>query len=327
LSKKFTARKQQNVSADHLSAAVQPIKVLLIEPKEGQPSYLRHLLDERYAVIHEPNPLRAWEMILMGFEADAALLSTDAEFVLTKQLLTWIRDGRLRKHLPLWTYTLGPEQKVSQVAALANPEHHLSGPQLLTALHSALASSLIASVTDESDYSLADHVPMQQVNGVALNGVQSEQSAAVLLWLINQQAQLTGKMLFVGQVTWHVDNHDGRLRPDRYGLMRQMLRSGDHMMCEDDGRFWLILDIQDELRATKVALRMAVALTRSTDPGSFPVAMGLSGCYVNGSAQLAARLCVDNLAAKPPGGQIEVSVDRWRFALPIRIAQALVTIG
>ncbi len=299
------------MNADQPTAAVQPIKVLLIEPFEGQPSYLRDLLDDQYLVTHESQPMRAWDMLMMGHQADVLLLSTDAEYAQLRQLLTWVRDSRLAAPVPVWTFTLGPDDKVNCVAELASPERHLRGPHLLSQIRRAL--NPIPMVVEPS-------FPSSAVNPVT----QSEPVDAVQMWLDNQQASLNQKMLFVGQVDWNSDQDDRFVRPGRYGLLRQMLRAQDDLISEDDGRFWMVIDMKDELIATRIALRMAVALTRSTDPASFPIAMGLSGCFVNGAAGEARQLCLKNLPSKPAHGHIDVSVDRWHFSLPIRVAQTLV---
>jgi hypothetical protein len=299
------------VNADQPTAAVQTIKVLLIEPLEGQPSYLRDLLDDHYLVTHEPQPLRAWDMLMMGHQTDVLLLSTDAEYPQLRQLLTWVRDSRQATPVPVWTFTLGPEDKVNCVAALARPERHLSGPHLLSQLRLAL------------DPALAIAVPATALTPVTDSALVETAPDAVQLWLNNQQASIGQKMLFVGQVDWNLDQDDLSQRPGRFGLLRQMLRAQDDLISEDEGRFWMVLDMNDELIATRVALRMAVALTRSSDPGRFPIAMGLSGCFVNGATAAARRLCLKNLPLKPAHGQIEVSVDRWHFSLPIRVAQTL----
>ncbi len=304
------------MSADQNSAAVQPIKVLLVEPQEGQKSYLRDLLDEHYEVTFESTPLRAWDRLVMGHQADILLMSTDGDRSQVSQLLTWIRDGKLKTDIPLWTFALGPEQPISSVLPLADPQRHISGPHLLTHLSKVL----------RIPEPYIEEVPQPQVVSIAESASQSVPSpklSAVRIWL-DTQAPSTGKMLFAGQVNWHVENEQGALRPARYGLLRRMLREQDGMLCENDRQFWLLLDMKDELRAARVALRMAVALTRSSDPGSFPLSMSLGGCYVNGNEEQAVQMCERGLVENPFAGQIHVNVDRWHFSLPIRVAQTLI---
>jgi hypothetical protein len=113
-------------------------------------------------------------------------------------------------------------------------------------------------------------------------------------------------------------------RPLRLALLKQQLRSGDDLMADNNGHFWLSLQTDNELKAIRVALRLAVALTRSSDPRHFVVGVALSGAYLGDDAAMAMQICRDTLPAIEPSGQLAVAVDRWKFSMPLLVAQALV---
>ncbi len=113
-------------------------------------------------------------------------------------------------------------------------------------------------------------------------------------------------------------------RPLRLALLKQQLRAGDDLMADDNGRFWLSLRTDNELKAIRVALRLAVALTRSSDPRHFVVGVALSGAYLGDDASTAMQICQDTLPDIEPSGQLAVAVDRWKFSMPLLVAQALV---
>jgi hypothetical protein len=113
-------------------------------------------------------------------------------------------------------------------------------------------------------------------------------------------------------------------RPLRLALLKQQLRAGDDLMADDDGQFWLTLRTDNELKAIRVALRLAVALTRSSDPRHFVVGVALSGAYLGDDASIAMQICQDTLPNIEPSGQLAVAVDRWKFSMPLLVAQALV---
>jgi hypothetical protein len=113
-------------------------------------------------------------------------------------------------------------------------------------------------------------------------------------------------------------------RPLRLALLKQQLRAGDGLMADNKGQFWLSLQTDNELKAIRVALRLAVALTRSSDPRHFVVGVALSGAYLSNDAAIAMQICQDTLPEIEPSGQLAVAVDRWKFSLPLLVAQALV---
>jgi hypothetical protein len=113
-------------------------------------------------------------------------------------------------------------------------------------------------------------------------------------------------------------------RPLRLALLKQQLRAGDDLMADDNGQFWLSLRTDNELKAIRVALRLAVALTRSSDPRHFVVGVALSGAYLGDDASTAMQICQDTLPDIEPSGQLAVAVDRWKFSMPLLVAQALV---
>jgi hypothetical protein len=113
-------------------------------------------------------------------------------------------------------------------------------------------------------------------------------------------------------------------RPLRLALLKQQLRAGDELMADDHGQFWLSLRTDNELKAIRVALRLAVALTRSSDPRHFVVGVALSGAYLGDDASTAMQICQDTLPDIEPSGQLAVAVDRWKFSMPLLVAQALV---
>ncbi len=113
-------------------------------------------------------------------------------------------------------------------------------------------------------------------------------------------------------------------RPLRLALLKQQLRSDDDLMTDDQGQFWLSLRTDNELKAIRVALRIAVALTRSTDPRHFVVGVALSGAYLSDDSTRAMQICKDTLPQIEPSGQLAVAVDRWKFSMPLLVAQALV---
>jgi hypothetical protein len=113
-------------------------------------------------------------------------------------------------------------------------------------------------------------------------------------------------------------------RPLRLALLKQQLRAGDDLMADSNGHFWLSLRTDNELKAIRVALRLAVALTRSSDPRHFVVGVALSGAYLGDDASIAMQICQDTLPDIEPSGQLAVAVDRWKFSMPLLVAQALV---
>jgi hypothetical protein len=113
-------------------------------------------------------------------------------------------------------------------------------------------------------------------------------------------------------------------RPLRLALLKQQLRAGDDLMADDNGQFWLTLRTDNELKAIRVALRLAVALTRSSDPRHFVVGVALSGAYLGEDPSIAMQICQDTLPIIEPSGQLAVAVDRWKFSMPLLVAQALV---
>jgi hypothetical protein len=319
------------LSADQPSPDAAKVRVLLVEPTDGQPSYLRDLLDDHYELTLESRPMRAWDRLLMGHQADALLISTDGDPVQLRQLLAQVRNGKLETRVPIWTFTLGPEDRVRALATLGDPQRHLSGPHLLTRLKQAL-EPIAESASSPSAHAplLPDPVVVESqsqqlepaADPVVRNALPSEMDP-VVLWLQNHAAGQTGKILFYGRVTWHLDNTSALARQSRFALTRQLLRQQDELLCQDPDQFWLLFDMKDELRATRVALRIAVALTRATDPGHFPLGIQLSGCFVNGSIDNAVQLCLRNQSVSSHAGQIQVDIDRWHFTLPIRVAQTL----
>lgn len=147
----------------------------------------------------------------------------------------------------------------------------------------------------------------------------------VLQWLEKHPNRDKAGILMLGKL--HFRSADASLadvpRPMRIALLKQKLRAQDDILADEQGRFWALLAVTDEMIAIRVALRLCLAMTRSSDPNHYAVGVGLAGAYINNSAEDAHRICEVTLPAFETNGQVAVAVDRWRFSLPMSVAQAL----
>ena len=148
-------------------------------------------------------------------------------------------------------------------------------------------------------------------------------SQVVYDWLSGRFKADDGWLILHGVLEQKVQGALGTKRPSRLAMLQQYLRKGDELLVEDDRLFWVAVRLNDELLGARLALRMAVKLMRSTDPGRLPTAVALSGMHLSSDAQTTIELCRRNLPSTDLAGDVSIAIDRWRFSLPIRVAQSL----
>jgi hypothetical protein len=152
-----------------------------------------------------------------------------------------------------------------------------------------------------------------------------DSKSLVLQWFDQHPHRDRAGILMLGKVYFRsLDESQSSLsRPLRIALLKQKLRSEDDILADEQGRFWALLAVKDEMIAIRIALRLCLAMTRSSDPNYYAVGVGLAGAYINNSAHDAHRICESTLPTFETNGQVSVAVDRWRFSLPMSVAQAL----
>lgn len=334
-------------------------RVLLIEG-EGEATSLSALLATTASVIKVASQENAWEKLLLDRSFDAVVCNVQATYAESVSLIAAIRASITQRIAKLAIFTIEPFAAVEPSAPTdwvkLGASGHFAGGLAVESLQLALygpnsvGPSNISADNISPDNDSPDKVGRTNASAAKLQSEHTTKlqaseklnpsetslpranpissataipTQAVRDWLKDRFNPNDGWLILHGALEQRVMGETGPRRPSRLAIIQQYLRRGDELLVEDERLFWIAVRVNDELLGARLALRIALKLMRSSDPGRLPIAVAISGSCLSENPEAAVDLCRRNLPVVSQAGDVSIAIDRWRFSLPIRVAQTL----
>lgn len=303
-------------------------RVLLIEGQSESASLLPAMVGAAFVVkvISQDN---AWEKLLLDASFDAVVCNVQAMHAESLSLIAAIRNSMTQRIARLAIFTVEPFAGAELNAATdwvkLGASGHFTGGAAFESLRLALygpkeIANLGIPVAPDPNATLA---PILNADVTPSVGASPKARQVVHDWLKDRFNPEHGWLILHGALEQRVLGESGPRRPARLAIVQQYLRKGDELLVEDERLFWVAVKVSDELLGARLALRIALKLMRSSDPGRLPIAVAISGACLTDNPDAAVDLCRRNLPAINHAGDVSIAIDRWRFSLPIRVAQTL----
>ena len=318
---------------------VASVRVLLLEA-EGETTSIQPAIADVVSVAKVSSQDTAWENLLLDRSFDALVCNVRSLPSQSLSLIAAVRASLTQRISRLAIFAIEPT-----VDAGSNGETdwiklgangHFAGggaiESLRFALHSPQGAAVVAAQISSNQGPAVDVASRLSVVGinadlavaqVPIKNISAQPSQAVLDWLKNRFNANDGWLILHGALEQRVSGEIGPRRPSRLAMLQQHLRKGDELLVEDERLFWVAVRVGDELLGARLAVRIALKLMRSSDPGRFPIAVAIAGCCLSENPETAVEMCRRNLPAINQAGDVSIAIDRWRFSLPIRVAQTL----
>ena len=298
---------------------VPSTRVLLIE-NESDPASLLPAMTDVAAVVRVTSQDNAWEQLLLNSSFDAVVCNVQVMRAESLSLIAAIRNSMTPRISRLAIFTVEPfagaELKAATDWVKLGASGHFTGSSAVESLRLALYGPKGAGTDSMAKATSPDRA--------ATNVSHASASQVVHDWLKDRFNPDDGWLILHGALEQRVMGETGPRRPARLAILQQYLRKGDELLVEDERLFWIAVRVDDELLGARLALRIALKLMRSSDPARLPIAVAISGSCLTETPDTAVDLCRRNLPTINQAGDVSIAIDRWRFSLPIRVAQTLV---